>query len=234
MRAKLILGIAATLALAASGCATKKFVQQQVSTSEDKLSKQMEEQAKRQEQRDAEQSAKIEELANLNRSNATRIEEVSREANAGIAEARRVGSEAQQTASQALKRTEALEQEIANIGNYQVLETTDILFGFNSATLDSEDKAALDAIASKLASDKKLIVELVGYTDSVGDREYNILLSEKRVDNVLRYLVENGNLELYRINRLGMGEANPAADNRTREGRAQNRRVTVRILGMKE
>lgn len=234
MRAKLILGIAVTLALAASGCATKKFVQQQVSTSEDKLSKQMEEQARRQEQRDAEQSAKIEELANLNRSNATRIEEVSREANAGIAEARRVGSEAQQIASQALQRTESLEQEIANIGNYQVLETTDILFGFNSATLDSEDKAALDAIAAKLASDKKLIVELVGYTDSVGDREYNILLSEKRVDNVLRYLVENGNLELYRINRLGMGEANPAADNRTREGRAQNRRVTVRILGMKE
>lgn len=233
MRAKLMLGIAATLALVASGCATKKFVQQQVSTSEDKLSKQMEEQARRQEQRDAEQSAKIEELANLNRSNATRIEEVSREANAGIAEARRVGSEAQQTASQALQRTEALEQEIANIGNYQVLETTDILFGFNSATLDSEDKAALDAIASKLASDKKLIIELVGYTDSVGDREYNILLSEKRVDNVLRYLVENGNLELYRINRVGMGEANPAADNRTREGRAQNRCVTVRILGMK-
>ncbi len=233
MRAKLILGIAATLALAASGCATKKFVQQQVSMSEDKLGKQMEDQARKQEQRDAEQSAKLEELANLNRSNAARIEEVSREATAGIAEARRVGSEAQQAASQALQRTESLEQEVANIGNYQVLETTDILFGFDSATLDSEDKEALDAIASKLASDRKLIVELVGYTDSVGDREYNILLSEKRVDNVLRYLIENGNVEVYRINRVGLGEANPAADNRTRAGRAQNRRVTVRILGMK-
>ncbi len=73
------------------------------------------------------------------------------------------------------------------------------------------------------------MIELQGFTDSTGSESYNINLSQRRAENVLRYLVSK-NVPLFRVSIVGLGEANPVADNKTRAGRDQNRRVEVRIL----
>ena len=88
-------------------------------------------------------------------------------------------------------------------------------------------------MAKVLAGNNNLVVELQGYTDGTGDATYNVQLSDRRVDNVVRHLVGDLKVDLRRIARLGLGEANPVDDNKTREGRAKNRRVTVTVLGPK-
>jgi outer membrane protein OmpA-like peptidoglycan-associated protein len=72
-------------------------------------------------------------------------------------------------------------------------------------------------------------VEIQGFTDSIGNEHYNLELSERRAESVLRYLVGK-NVPLYRISIVGLGKANPIADNKTPKGRDQNRRVEIRVL----
>ena len=69
-----------------------------------------------------------------------------------------------------------------------------------------------------------------GFTDKIGSKQYNLELSRRRADAVVRYLTENGHVPLVKIHVLGLGEDEPAADNHTRDGRKQNRRVEIRIM----
>jgi outer membrane protein OmpA-like peptidoglycan-associated protein len=103
-------------------------------------------------------------------------------------------------------------------------------FAFNSATLTAEDKTALDQLATVLLNPKLHFVtaEIDGYTDSTGKPEYNVQLSKRRAQAVADYLKSKGVHFGDRFAVQGYGEANPVADNKTEEGRAQNRRVTIR------
>ena len=76
---------------------------------------------------------------------------------------------------------------------------------------------------------KHYIVEVQGFTDSIGATAANIELSRRRAAAVVRYLIVDCKIPLYRVNTLGYGKANPAADNKTRDGRKQNRRVEVKL-----
>jgi len=96
-----------------------------------------------------------------------------------------------------------------------------------SADLSDGGMATLGRIAGQVQSGDFL--EVQGYTDATGDDAYNIALSQRRAGAVQRYLVAQ-NVPLFRIEMVGLGEANPAAGNDTREGREQNRRVEVRLL----
>jgi OOP family OmpA-OmpF porin len=73
------------------------------------------------------------------------------------------------------------------------------------------------------------MVELQGFTDSRGPEQYNVGLSQRRVESVERYLVGKS-VPLYRISVVGLGKENPVADNKTSKGRAENRRVEIRVL----
>jgi outer membrane protein OmpA-like peptidoglycan-associated protein len=75
-----------------------------------------------------------------------------------------------------------------------------------------------------------LVVDLEGYTDSTGDAAYNVQLSQRRVEAVRRFLAEKG-VEIHRLSSIGLGEARPVANNQTRAGRDQNRRVAIRLFG---
>jgi outer membrane protein OmpA-like peptidoglycan-associated protein len=86
----------------------------------------------------------------------------------------------------------------------------------------------LDKVASDV-SGPGFLVELQGYTDSQGSELYNIGLSQRRAESVQRYLVSK-NVPLYRVSIVGLGKDNPVADNKTKDGRAQNRRVEVREM----
>jgi outer membrane protein OmpA-like peptidoglycan-associated protein len=105
-----------------------------------------------------------------------------------------------------------------------------ILEGVNfkpgSAELIMESYAALDKVAQSLLGHPEIVVEIHGYTDSIGDRAFNKRLSQRRAEAVLNYLVSKG-LSPARLKAIGFGEENPIADNRSPEGRAKNRRVEL-------
>ncbi len=99
-----------------------------------------------------------------------------------------------------------------------------VQFGFNRADLDDAAQTSLVALVRELQQNPKLMVELEGYADPKGNRDYNVQLSQRRVETVRRYLVQNG-IELSRINAIGLG---PIADPKTSD--ASKRRVTVKVL----
>ena len=104
------------------------------------------------------------------------------------------------------------------------------LFDFDNAVLKPEGKAALDAVGDKIQSKGATVVDVdvIGHTDSIGTEEYNQQLSLRRATSVKDYIVSKG-VDASIIDVSGKGESQPVADNSTKEGRAQNRRVEVRI-----
>ena len=100
-------------------------------------------------------------------------------------------------------------------------------FAFDSAELTAEDKAQLDTVAARLKELNFVEGTATGHTDNIGTAEYNQKLSERRAQAVVDYLASKGVYQ-GRIKAIGMGLTKPIADNATEEGRAQNRRVTIR------
>ena len=97
--------------------------------------------------------------------------------------------------------------------------------------LDPENKTKLDDIATKAMNAKGYVLEVSGFADSNGSIELNQAFESRRADAVIRYLVESHNIPLRRIvTPFGYGETNPVADNESKEGRAQNRRVEIKLL----
>jgi outer membrane protein OmpA-like peptidoglycan-associated protein len=138
---------------------------------------------------------------------------------------------AQETADQAVAGVNATNERISALDDYVVQDVTAINFRVNSAVLSPQAKQQLDDLASKAANAKGYVIEISGYTDSTGSVNKNRQLSQHRADAVVRYLAENHRIPLRRIvTPYGYGEAQSVADNTTREGRAQNRRVEVKIL----
>jgi outer membrane protein OmpA-like peptidoglycan-associated protein len=133
---------------------------------------------------------------------------------------------AEQTAA-----TEALKGRMGDIDQYNVKATTNVNFDTGKAVLSSQAKAELcNAARTAEATDNALLL-VVGYTDSTGPEEFNQTLSEKRAASVVNYLQQACRWKPYRmLTPTGMAESDPAADNTTEEGKAQNRRVAVNIL----
>jgi OmpA-OmpF porin, OOP family len=135
-----------------------------------------------------------------------------------------------QSATEAVNRVDSLTGVIANLDNYKQLSEASVTFGFDKAVLTKDDKAQLDQIAAGLPNTKGYILALTGGTDSVGDAQYNFKLSQRRADAVVAYLSTKFNIPPHRFYLIGIGKENPVADNKTREGRAENRRVEVKLL----
>lgn len=104
-----------------------------------------------------------------------------------------------------------------------------VTFDFNSAALKPQFYPALDQVAGTMAEYNQTVVEVSGHTDSVGSDAYNQRLSEQRAESVTNYLVGKG-LMRQRFEVVGMGERYPIASNDTDAGRAQNRRVEIRVV----
>ncbi|MBU1115716.1 MAG: OmpA family protein, partial [Bacteroidetes bacterium] len=102
----------------------------------------------------------------------------------------------------------------------------DINFEFDKNNLDKLDKNALDKLLNQLNKYSSVKVSLTGYADSVGPEAYNLKLSNRRAESVKKYLVANG-IAADRLICDGKGETNPVASNKTKEGRAKNRRVEI-------
>ena len=112
----------------------------------------------------------------------------------------------------------------------KVTYAADAFFDFDKAVLKAEGKAKLDDLVGKVKSISLEVIIAVGHTDSVGGDPYNQKLSVKRSEAVKAYLVSKG-IEKNRVYTEGKGEKQPVADNKTKEGRAKNRRVEIEVVG---
>ena len=112
----------------------------------------------------------------------------------------------------------------------KVTYAADAFFDFDKAVLKPEGKAKLDDLAQKVKAINLEVIIAVGHTDSVGTDAYNQKLSIRRSEAVKAYLVSKG-IEKNRVYTEGKGEKQPVADNKTKEGRAKNRRVEIEVVG---
>jgi OOP family OmpA-OmpF porin len=112
----------------------------------------------------------------------------------------------------------------------KVTFAADVLFDFDKSVVKPEGKAKLDDLASKVKGINLEVVIAIGHADSIGSDAYNQKLSVRRAESVKAYLVSKG-IEPNRIYTEGKGEKQPVADNKTREGRAKNRRVEIEVIG---
>jgi len=208
------------------GCATKKYVKQQIDPV----------------------SGRVDELTEVSKRNENAIKDVDSRAQSGIqsvqAKATEVDGkamaadqkalEAQQMAKNAEGKISGVEtslnQKIGNIDSYKPVENASVTFKSDQAELSDEAKASLDQLAGKVKDSKGYVLEIQGFTDSRGTDTYNLALSQKRSENVVRYLSQQHQIPLFRMFILGLGEAKQIEDNKTKEGRAANRRVEITLL----
>lgn len=139
-------------------------------------------------------------------------------------------TQAQQMADAANGRVGVLTNTVANLDNYHAVAETSVKFGFNKDNLTSKSKEALDQLGASIASTKGYIIALEGGTDSVGSSEYNYDLSQRRANSVIQYLATKYNVPAHKIYVIGLGKDKPLESNKTSAGRADNRRVDVRLM----
>jgi outer membrane protein OmpA-like peptidoglycan-associated protein len=225
-------------ALVSVGCATKKYVHETMVPVQQKV-----------EDLDKKNTAQDSAIAELGRG-VSRADERAQGADSKAGDAAREAARANDSAAAASKQAGAaqstaekgvaqaaqaersvgtLGNRVENLDNFKFASTETVLFAVGKGELSKEAEAQLDAFAAKVVPMKHYIVEVQGFTDSTGASAANVELSRRRAAAVVRYLTLDGKLPLYRVNTIGYGKASPAADNKTRDGRKQNRRVEVKL-----
>lgn len=119
---------------------------------------------------------------------------------------------------------------VANIDDYKLQTTVTVPFQFDKAALTASTRQDLDKLAQDIQADKRFFIAVEGYTDTTGSKTYNEALSRKRADAVVEYLVAKHDVPIYRIHMIGLGVEKPVDDARTRNARAKNRRVEVKVF----
>jgi OOP family OmpA-OmpF porin len=137
---------------------------------------------------------------------------------------------AETAANDAVHRADSLASVVNGLDNYRPMGDVAVTFGFDKSVLSKDDKAQLDTFAATLTSAKSYILEVTGGTDSTGSADYNYALSQRRADAVVQYLASKYEIPARRFYLIGIGKDKEVADNNTREGRAKNRRVEIRML----
>jgi OmpA-OmpF porin, OOP family len=220
-RTSLMILLAASM-MASAGCASKNYVRQQTTPLINKTN----------------------ELDDLTAQNSKQIKDVDARAQAGIQKvqaqaatadqkaqsANQAAEQAQTSASNAVQRVDTLQNTVANLDNYHVVTEASVHFGFNKDNLTKKAREALDQLAQTIPNTKGYIVTVVGGTDSTGPENYNYGLSQRRADAVIQYLASQHNIPAYKIYQIGLGKDKPVDSNKTRAGRAANRRVDIRVM----
>jgi outer membrane protein OmpA-like peptidoglycan-associated protein len=139
-------------------------------------------------------------------------------------------TQAQTQADNAVNRVNVLQNTVANLDNYRVVSEASVHFGFNKDVLTKDAKLDLDKMAEAIPNTKGYILTVEGATDSVGSADYNYGLSERRADAVIQYLAAEHGIPAHKIYLIGLGKDKPVESNKTREGRAANRRVDIHLM----
>jgi outer membrane protein OmpA-like peptidoglycan-associated protein len=183
-------------------------------------------------------AAPLEERASTTETKLTQVEENAQRLSgqldelAAVANTAKGGARAaQETADAAVAGVNETNERISALDDYVPQTTTAVNFKVNSAKLTDDAKTKLDDLATRALNTKGYVIEVAGFTDATGSIQKNRILSQNRADAVIRYLVESHQIPLRRVvTPYGYGKTNPIADNTTREGREQNRRVEIKLL----
>ena len=202
-----------------SACATKKYVTTRVGEVNDKvetLSKSVEDNQER--TRKNEQA-----IADTNQ----RVGQVDQKADA----AGRSAAAARAAAGDAAARADAVDKASKRLIYEVTLSEDQGGFKFGKAALPDEAMARIDEIVNQLkANPNGAYIEVAGYTDNRGAKDFNQRLGLERAESVRRYIYEKYQIPLHKINVISYGDEDPVAPNTTRDGRAKNRRVVIRVL----
>ena len=219
---KRLIGAIAISALALGGtsaCASKKMVRQRVGEVNDKVDG---------------LSKSVEENQERTRANEGRIGEVDQKAQAADQRAQAAGQRADAAYTAADKvnaRADEIEKASKRLVYEVVLSEDQGGFKFGQTKMPADMQAKLDELVSQLkANPNGGYIEIEGHTDNVGDKTVNYKLGLERAEAVKRYLYENQQIPLHKINVISYGEEKPIAPNKTKAGRAQNRRVVIKVL----
>lgn len=134
------------------------------------------------------------------------------------------------SAQEAYNRVDTLSGVVANLDNYKSVADVNVTFGFDKSVLNADDKKTLDDFAAGLAEKRSYILAVTGGTDSTGDANYNYGLSQRRADAVVNYLATKYNIPPHKFYLIGIGKDKQVASDSTAAGRAQNRRVEVKLM----
>jgi outer membrane protein OmpA-like peptidoglycan-associated protein len=213
------LTLVAVIAAVAPACATKGFVREEVTPVAERVGT---------------LETEVDATDQRTRNNAEEIGEVNRRAGAAM-EAAMTAQNAADAASADARRVDARVDGVADAARRLIFEVTineeQGNFGFGSATLPDTAMARLDELVGDLTqSPDSVWVEIEGHTDSTGPEALNKTLGMERAEAVKLYLYEQHHVPLHKMNVISYGEDRPVAPNETREGRAQNRRVVIRVL----
>ena len=214
------------LAVGSTACATKKFVRTSVGEVNDKVEA---------------TNRSLEETQDRTRRNEGRISEVDQKAGeaaqaAQVAhnaanEANSAASAASNAANAAGSKAEAVDKASKRLVYEVVLSEDQGNFKFAKTALPDEAKAKLDQMITAIKADPKgAYFEIEGHTDNVGDPKTNDRIGLERAEAVKRYLYEQHQIPLFKMSVISYGKAKPVAPNKTKAGRAQNRRVVIRVL----
>jgi outer membrane protein OmpA-like peptidoglycan-associated protein len=221
----------------ASGCATKKYVRSEVKTSSDTLTSRIETnegQIKEvRDEADKKVSGVDAKVGELDAKTSQQFNSVKGDVQSVKGDVQNVDQKATQahtTADRAAADVSTLGTKFQNRNQFNTVDEKSVQFKFNSATLDSQYTDMLDEIANTLMQNPDAIVVLEGRTDSVGSKDYNVKLGERRIEAVRRYLAVEKGVPVYRIHDISFGSEKPIAENKTRDGREKNRAVTMTIL----
>ncbi|HEY7292666.1 MAG TPA: OmpA family protein [Vicinamibacterales bacterium] len=206
-----------------TACATKKFVRTSVGEVNDKVDS---------------MGRSLEETQERTRKNEGRISEVdqkaqaaaqsAQQANDAAASANRAAGDAR---TEANGKFDAIDRANKRLVYEVVLSEDSGNFKFGKNALPDEAKAKIDQMVAQLKQDpKNVFIEIEGHTDNVGDKLYNQKLGLERAEAVQHYLYEQYQIPLHKMNVISYGEEKPIAPNNTKDGRAQNRRVVIKVL----
>jgi outer membrane protein OmpA-like peptidoglycan-associated protein len=216
-----------------TACATKKFVRTSVGEVNDKvdsMGRSLEETQERQRRAEG-RITEVDTKAGAAAQAAQSAQNSANQADTKAAAAGTAASAAGNAAQAAATRVEAVDKAAKRLVYEVVLSEDEGNFKFAKTALPDEAKAKLDQLVASLKADPKgAFFEIEGHTDNIGDPKTNDRIGLERAEAVKRYLYEQHQIPLHKINVISYGEQKPIAPNKTRDGRAQNRRVVVKVL----
>jgi len=240
MKLEMLVAGGLVLSLAGTGCATKKYVAQQIAP----IKQQADAADTKNTDQDKQLAAHTTEINDVERdlsrtkenlqstdAKAVAAGEAAKQADSKAQGAQQAADGARTLAQQDMDRTVALERTVDSVKDslkFQMVKSDMVLFGVNQKILSKDAKASLDEFAKAAEGQDRFVIEVQGFTDKTGPAVYNDELSQERAEAVARYLANQHKVPLRSITLLGTGIA--SGDQKTREERKQNRRVEVRIF----
>jgi outer membrane protein OmpA-like peptidoglycan-associated protein len=237
---------ALTASLIGTGCATKKYVTKTITPVEQRVTAAEGKNAE-QDKQIADANKEIADLGTDLSRTKEQLKDVDNKATAAGTAANQAGQRADAAqrsadgartlAQQGNDKADAVKKDVERtintldaLNRYQMLKNETVLFAVNQSKLTTEAKAQLDDLAKASTGQERFLIEVQGFTDKTGPAKYNEELSQARAEEVARYLVNEHKIPVRAISQIGSGYTSPVADDKTRDGRAMNRRVEIRLF----